>query len=72
MPAFPVEILDLKEIIGKVLTLRVWGRASKKILSETFEPEEVTICQGKDLNYLPYSIVLLIVSNKQVYSRVVK
>lgn len=71
MPAFPVEMLDLKEI-SKVLSLRVWGRASKKILSETFEPEGVTICQGKDLNYLQYSIVLLIVSNKQIYSRVVK
>lgn len=51
MPSFPVEISGLKEI-GMVLTLVVWEKASKKLLSETFEPKQVIICQGKDLNYL--------------------
>lgn len=55
-----------------VLTLGMWEKASEKILSETFETKEVSFCQGKDLNYLQYSIVLLIVSNKQVCSRVMK
>lgn len=51
MPSFPVEISGLREI-GMVLTLVVWEKASKKLLSETFEPKQVIICQGKDLNYL--------------------